>query len=120
MVTRRPSSASVNSTWQLSRERSGSKCESSTSSSFSSLCGARHDVAPFGRHEHVAGRAGTEPAADRRHAVIELAQGFHDLETDLPLDLVLIAIAVGHQNPRHVSPLGPVGQKVRNYCSAAP
>jgi 3(or 17)beta-hydroxysteroid dehydrogenase len=26
--------------WQLSRERSGSKCESSTSSSFSSLCGA--------------------------------------------------------------------------------
>jgi hypothetical protein len=45
--------------------------------------------------------AGTKAPANRGNAIVELAQDLHDLETGLALDLVLFAVTVHYDHPRH-------------------
>jgi hypothetical protein len=53
---------------------------------------------------HVTGGAGAHAAADRGHAVIELAQVLHDLESGLGLDFVLDSVAIHDTQERHAAP----------------
>ena len=44
----------------------------------------------------MAGRAGTHAAADRRHAVIEVAKVFHHSQAGARIDLVLGSVSIYH------------------------
>ncbi len=101
MATLMPDSASVKSTWQDRREVASRKSGNSFSSSSSSLCGFGKRAGPALIDIHVAGGAGTQAAAYRGDAVIELAQDLHDLQTGLRLDLMLFAVPVHYDHPRH-------------------
>src|SRR6185437_11241470 len=57
---------------------------------------------PFGIDINVAGRTGAHAAADRRDAVVQLPQVFHDLETGLCLDLMLLTVAIDHAQQSHL------------------
>jgi hypothetical protein len=65
----------------------------------------RHRRGHFGEPSRidvdVAGGAGAHPAADGRDAILEFAQGLHDLETGTGLDFVLLSVAVGHDQLGH-------------------
>jgi hypothetical protein len=55
----------------------------------------------------VARGAGAKASANRRDAVVELAQNFHELQTGLGFDLVLFAVTIYHSHSRHQSSASP-------------
>jgi len=61
----------------------------------------RQAIGPSRIHVDMARGAGTKAPADRRDTVVELTQDFHDLEAWFRLDLMLFAVTVHHDHPRH-------------------
>jgi len=61
-------------------------------------------------HIDVAGGAGAHPPADRRHAIFELAQRFHDLQSGAGLHFMLDTVTVNHLQQRHSLALLPQKQ----------
>src|SRR5580698_10613809 len=49
----------------------------------------------------MTGRARAQTSADRRDAVVELAQDLHDLQSWLALDLMLFPVSIHHDHLRH-------------------